>query len=93
MQPALVNNTKVFRILSGTQAAISIETVGGNISYRKADNTYITLESGYAASRWYSIRIVADPSTDKADVYINGLLKASAAGILHRAVNRTSTVT
>lgn len=78
MQPTQVNSTKIFRVLSGSNPAVSIETVSGNISYRNADSTYTTLESGYSANRWYSIRIVADPSTDKADVYINGLKKASS---------------
>ena len=77
MQSTLRNNTKVFRLLSGTSAAISIETIGGNISYRNPDNTYVTLQSGYVANTWYSIRIVADPSADKADVYVNGLKIAS----------------
>jgi pectin methylesterase-like acyl-CoA thioesterase len=77
MQSELKNNTKIFRLLSGTTAAISIETIGGSISYRKADNTYITLQSGYQANSWYSLRIIADPSTDKADVYVNGLKIAS----------------
>lgn len=79
MQPSLANNTKVFRLLSGTTAAVSIETIGGSLSYRNADSTYVTLQSGYAANVWYSIRIVADPATDKADVYVNGVKKASGA--------------
>jgi pectin methylesterase-like acyl-CoA thioesterase len=78
MQPTLANNTKVFRLLSSTTAAVSIETIGGNISYRNPDSSYVTLQSSYAANTWYSIRIVADPSTDKADVYVNGVKKASA---------------
>ncbi|QKS46350.1 pectin esterase [Paenibacillus cellulosilyticus] len=77
MQPSLVNSTKIFRLLSGTTAAVSIESYGGNISYRNADSTYVTLVSSYSANVWYSIRIVADPSTDKADVYVNGVKKAS----------------
>jgi hypothetical protein len=34
MQPTLVNNTKVFRLLSGSTAAVSIETIGGALQYR-----------------------------------------------------------
>ena len=34
MQPTLVNNSKVFRLLCGTTAAVSIETIGGNIQFR-----------------------------------------------------------
>ncbi|MHA7583810.1 pectinesterase family protein [Paenibacillus vandeheii] len=80
MQPALGNNTKIFRLLNGAKAAVSIETVGGNISYRNMDNSYITLQSGYAANTWYSIRIVANTATNTADVYVNGLLITSGAG-------------
>jgi pectinesterase len=78
MQPSLRNNTKVIRLLSGTTAAISIETISGNLSFRHANNTYTTLLGGYSANTWYSIRIVADPATDKADLYVNGMKKASS---------------
>lgn len=77
MQPSLKNSAKVMRLLSGETPAVSIETIGGNLSYRNANDTYVTLLSGYEANKWYSIRIVADPSTDKADVYVNGVIKAS----------------
>ncbi|MFM9327553.1 pectinesterase family protein [Paenibacillus mesotrionivorans] len=87
MQPSLVNNTKVFRFLSGTTAAVSIETIGGSLSYRNPDSTYVTLQSSYAANTWYTIRIIADPATDKADVYVNGVKKASAAAFFTAVSN------
>ncbi|MBE1441463.1 pectinesterase family protein [Paenibacillus sp. OAS669] len=79
MQPAMVNNTKIIRLLSGNTPAVSIETISGGIAYRNADNTYTTLISGYQPNIWYSIRIVANAATDKADVYLNGVKKVSQA--------------
>jgi len=75
MQPTLVNNTKVLRLLSGATAAVSIETISGSIQYRLPGSTYTNILSGYVANRWYSLRIVANPASDTADVYINGVRK------------------
>src|SRR5262245_6851551 len=77
MQPTLVNNTKVFRLLSGTTAAVSIETIGGNIQFRLPGSTYSNILSAYVANRWYSLRIVANPANDTADVYISGVRKVT----------------
>jgi len=85
MQPALTNNTKVFRLLSGTTAAVSIETIGGALQFRGPNSVYTTILSGYVANRWYSLRVVADPATDTADVYINGARKV-AGGQFFNAV-------
>jgi len=79
MQPALVNNTKVFRLLSGTTAAVSIETVSGALQYRGPNSVYTNILSGYVANRWYSLRIVANAANDTADVYINGVRKVTGA--------------
>jgi pectinesterase len=79
MQTTLVNNAKVFRLLSGTTAAISIETIGGALQYRGPNSVYTSLLGGYVANRWYSLRIVANPATDTADVYVNGVRKITAA--------------
>jgi pectinesterase len=78
MQPTLVNNTKVFRLLSGTTAAVSIETIGGALQYRGPNSVYTNILSGYVANRWYSLRVVANAANDTADVYINGVRKVTA---------------
>jgi len=77
MQSTLVNNTKVFRLLSGSTAAISIETIGGALQYRGPNSVYTNILSGYVANRWYSLRVVANSANDTADVYINGVRKVT----------------
>jgi pectinesterase len=83
MQPTLVNNTKVFRLLSGTTAAVAIETVSGALQFRGPNSVYTDILSGYVANRWYSLRIVADPATDTADVYINGVRKVTGGAFFN----------
>lgn len=83
MQPTLVNNTKVFRLLNGATAAISIETIGGALQFRGPNSVYANILSGYAANRWYSLRVVADAATDTADVYINGVRKVTGGGFFN----------
>jgi len=86
MQPALVNNAKVFRLLSGTTPGVSIETISGALQFRTGASSYINIHSGYQANRWYALRVVADASTDTADVYIDGV-KRVTAGAFYNAVS------
>ncbi|MCR8635712.1 fibronectin type III domain-containing protein [Paenibacillus radicis (ex Xue et al. 2023)] len=83
MQQTKANSAKVIRVQpaqGGTLPAVSIETVSGNLTYRVAGatDTYTVL-SGYNANTWYTIQIVADIETQKADVYINGVAKIQQA--------------
>ncbi|TVY00333.1 hypothetical protein FPZ49_33150 [Paenibacillus cremeus] len=81
MQPTKVNSTKILRLqpaLGGTTPAVSIETNGGNISYRNAGDSYTVLSS-YTAGTWYTVQVVVDIAAKKVDVYINGVLKIQQA--------------
>lgn len=73
MLPTKVNNHKLFRLISSDgKAAASIETIGGNISYRNADNTYQTIIADYHVNTWYTIKIEADISSKVNNILLNG---------------------
>ncbi len=73
MLPIKVNNHKLFRLISNDgRAAASIETIGGNISYRNADNSYQTIVSDYGTNTWYTIKIEANISSKKCNILLNG---------------------
>jgi len=83
MQPALGTTAKAFRLLNGdgTAAAVHLETRkegdGNVISYKGVDGSFVTL-APYAAKVWVTLRIVADVAAQKADVYVDGVLKVGA---------------
>jgi len=65
------------QLLSGSTVGVKLMTAGGDIAYENASGTPVTIWSGYKANVWYDIRIVADPSADLADIYINKIKVAS----------------
>lgn len=80
MQPSLGTTAKVLRLLDqeGVNAAVHIETrKEGNsnvLSYKNLDGAYTSL-GPYNEMTWYVVTVVADVATQKADVYVNGVLK------------------
>jgi hypothetical protein len=54
---------------------VLMAVAGGNISYYNGQS-YVPLQT-YIANTWYRFKIVADPATQKCDIYIDGLLKGS----------------
>lgn len=92
MQTVLGSTTKVLRLLdeTGTNAGVHIETRSGVISYKNSDNTFTDLVD-YNPNTWYAIKVVADPSTGTADVYVNNELKLEDAPF-HREVTTIGSI-
>lgn len=76
MQPAKVNGLQA-QLRGGTSSAVTIATNNGGISYVNSSGAMVEIWPGYRAKMWYVIRAVVDPATQKADIYINGKIKAS----------------
>ncbi|WP_168120027.1 polysaccharide lyase 8 family protein [Paenibacillus sp. HB172176] len=60
---------------SGSAEAIRLRTFLGQLQVYNG-GTYTDLQ-GYSPSTWYTIKIAADPATDLADIYIDGVLVQS----------------
>ncbi|WP_199620690.1 pectate lyase [Paenibacillus alkalitolerans] len=78
MQQTYTSATKIVRIKGDGKIAVVLETNGGSINYRNADNTFQPLSEAVAGT-WYDIKIEADVSAKTADVYIGGELKLDDA--------------
>jgi hypothetical protein len=66
------------QLMNGTDKPVRITTYNGNLNYIDSTGAYVTLQA-YNANQWYDIKVIANPGTDKADIYVDGVLKASGA--------------
>jgi hypothetical protein len=67
-----------FGLRSGITFATEIYTTGSTLAYRDSRRRYFTIQS-LESNTWYTVKIVANPTTKTYDIYVNGLLKASDA--------------
>lgn len=89
MQPVKANSAKVLRLVTeagvgktaNEVAAVAIETNGGNLAYRTQQG-YIPLLN-YSKDTWYTVKIAADLTRQKADVYIDGQLVLEQADLFN----------
>ncbi|MGD0899580.1 MAG: glycoside hydrolase family 99-like domain-containing protein, partial [Thermoguttaceae bacterium] len=49
-----------------------VATFGGNLCYAGAGGNQVILAYNYRANLWYTVKVVADPKSGTADVYVNG---------------------
>ena len=65
-----------WQLQSGTQTVVNVLTSGGNLCYENSAGAAILLQA-YSANTEVGVRVVADVSLKKADLYVNGGLRAS----------------
>lgn len=90
MQESKANSVKVFRLVtedgagstSNTHAAVAIETNGGHLAYR-TNGGYVPFLMNYDAGVWYSVDVVANLATAKADIYVDGELALEQVGLFN----------
>ncbi|HZG55259.1 S-layer homology domain-containing protein [Paenibacillus sp.] len=86
MKPAKRNSVKVLRLAQGSglgstsngAAGVAIETNGGHLAYRNTSG-YTPFLLNYEANTWYTIKVVANVATGKADVYVDGEIRLEQA--------------
>jgi hypothetical protein len=71
------------RVYGGATEAIRLRTNSGKLQVSNS-GSYLNLQS-YTAGTWHDLKIVADPSTGQADIYMDGVLVQSG-GAFHSAV-------
>ncbi len=73
-------NTKAdgltWQLRRGNLPAIKILTSSGNLCYENSSGAAITLQT-YSANAEVGVKVAADISSKKADIYVNGVLRAS----------------
>lgn len=76
MEPTPGTWTK-FQLMSGSTVGVLLSTssTGPNLVYKDSSGTDVIIQS-ISANTYYNVVIIADPSTDKCDIYVNGVLKA-----------------
>jgi hypothetical protein len=74
--------TDDFKMLlrNGNDTAIEITTIDGNLCYVDHSGKNAVIWNNYKANLWYDVKVVANPITLKADVYINTMKKAVDIG-------------
>jgi hypothetical protein len=81
------SNWNRFFIQSGSTVAVELYTtnspVGGGsttygLYYRNASGNDVLIQA-LSAATWYDVRVVAKPSSDTADIYVNGILRSTNA--------------
>ncbi|WP_139993484.1 Ig-like domain-containing protein [Paenibacillus paridis] len=85
---AIINGIK-WQLLDGDTPGVSIATSGGNLVLETSGGGIHTLQA-YSANTEYGIKVVADLTSSQADVYVNGVKKATAASFANsvNALNR-----
>lgn len=76
MLPAKVDGAKA-QLRNGSTTALTFTTSAGALAYLNSGGTAVSLWPNYKANVWYIVRVIANPATQKADIYINGKLKGS----------------
>jgi len=83
-------NTKVdgmtWQLRSGNTIAVNILTSGGNLCYENSSGLAVSLLA-YDVNKDVGVKVIADISTNKADIYINGRLLASDADFRNSVSN------
>ncbi len=64
-----------WQLQNGTQTVVNVLTSGGNLCYENSAGAAVPLQA-YAANTEVGVKVVADVSAGKADIYVNGSLKA-----------------
>lgn len=90
MHEAKANSIKVMRLASAAgegatgngYAAAAIETNGGHLAYR-TNNGYTPFLMNYEAGVWYTITVVANLESGKADVYVDGDVALEQIGLFN----------
>jgi glycosidase len=78
-------------LYSGTTPVVEMNVNNtGNLTYLNG-TTYTTLQA-VAANTWYKVDVVANPSTHRMDVYVNGVLEASAVPFYYAGTSSFDTV-
>jgi len=72
-------------LVGGEKAGIRIVTRGGNLCYASGAEEPIPLVRHYRPNLWYTVKVIADPATAAADIFVNGKLAAARAAF-HRRV-------
>ena len=61
------------------KSGVEIITSGGDICYTDALGKPVPIVRNYRGNLWYMVRIIADPKSGMADIYVNGKLVAEKA--------------
>jgi hypothetical protein len=77
IKPSSVIDGLKWQLRNGSTAAVSIATSNSNLVLETSAGS--TVLQSYAANTEYGIKVIANIDTDKLDIYINGVLKASNA--------------
>lgn len=74
-----------WQFLSGTTEGLSIITSGSNLCLETSAG--VSVLQAYAANTEYGVKVVANIDNQKADVYINGVLRAAQASFKNTVAN------
>ncbi len=66
-------------LAGGGKAGVSIVADGGNLCYVDDMDKPVPLVRDYRSNLWYTVKIIADPATGMADIFVNGKLSARSA--------------
>ncbi|MEK3722634.1 polysaccharide lyase 8 family protein [Paenibacillus sp. FSL H8-0034] len=75
MKVGTTQNFYYTKLTSGSTVAVRLRTYAGKLQVSNG-GSYADVET-ITPGNWYTIKLVADPATDKADVYFDGVLKQS----------------
>lgn len=67
-----------FGVKSGGTYAAELFTTSAGLVYRNAAGTDVLVQA-LSANTWYTVKLVMNPQTDTADIYVNGQPKAANA--------------
>lgn len=67
-------------IAGTTTTAIELLTSGGNLVYKNGAGTNVFVQA-IPANTWYDVKVVVNPATTQADVYVDGVLKLAAQSL------------
>lgn len=63
-----------------TTTAVELLTTGGNLVYKNGAGSNVFVQA-IPHNNWYDVKVVVNPATNQADVYVNGVLKLSGQSL------------
>jgi hypothetical protein len=74
LQTGMADGHRMALMAGATTTAVQIFTSGGNLVYKNAAGANVVIQA-VPANAWYNVRVIMNPGTDLADVYVNDVLK------------------
>lgn len=82
----LLDGAPLANPLDKSNFAVELYVSGGNLIYKNPSDGNVTIQP-IAANTWYSVKVIANASSGKFDVYVDGVKKVTGAALRNSSIS------